>query len=275
VAPCDTLIIEASFSPVSQTLPSRESVTADIVRWAVECVREHRVPTFATDALGTSQELVRIFNSWTELPVVVHPRIARLNQVYSNNGIGLDFLDAGNENARAVIEEGKCVVVIPRRFDVGRYGEFRIAYVTAWPTQTEKAAGKVFLLSDQADLYQLLEFVKEARPKTVLAFRGGGKVLTELVSKRFRIAGRVLSPEIQPPETRKPAADKEKVAACEDYLLGLMQVPNLTYESREVTSRALNEGFTSEVVEEALNRLTQKNRLKYSKLTEGYSLVEP
>ena len=275
VPPCDTLIIEASFSPSYQTLPSRESVTADIVKWALECVREHRVPTFATDALGTAQELVKVFNSWTELPVVVHPRIARLNQAYSNNGVTLTYFDAGSENARAIIEDGKCVVVIPRRFDAGRYGEFRVAHVTAWPTQAERAAGKVFLLSDQADLQQLLEFVKEARPKTVLAFRGGSKVLTELVSKRFHIACRILSTDVRPAQPRTSAADEEKLGMCEDYILGLVQVPDLTYGRGEITSRALNEGFTLEVIEEALSRLTQKNLLRYSKLTEGYSLIKP
>jgi hypothetical protein len=225
--------------------------------------------------LGTSQELVKIFNSWTELPVVAHPRIARLNQVYANNGVSLAYLDAGGENARAVIEDGKCVVVIPRRFDAGRYGEFRIAYVTAWPTQAEKAAGKVFLLSDQADLHQLLDFVKEARAKTVLAFRGGSKVLTELVSKRFHISARILSADIRPPEPRRLATDEEKLRICEDYILGLVQIPNLTYERREITSRALDEGFTREVIEEALSRLTQKKLLSYSELTEGYSLTNP
>ena len=272
VAPCDTLILEGTFPATPQTLPARESVIADIVKWALECVRERRVPTFATDPIGIAQELVRVFNTWTELPVIVHPRIARISQVYANSGVGLRYVDAGSEEAKALIGDAKCVVLIPRRFDATRYGEFRIATVTGWPTEAEKTAGKVFILSDQADLEQLLRFVKETRPKTLLTFRGGSKVLAELVSKRFGIMARVLSVDMRPPKPITLSLDEEKLGKCEDYILSLIQAPNLTYEKREIVTRALSEGFKVQEIEETLNRLTQRNALRYSEVTEGYTL---
>jgi hypothetical protein len=272
VAPCDTLILEGTFPATTQVLPARESVIAEMVKWALECVREHRVPTFATDPIGLAQELIRAFNTWTELPVIVHPRIARINQVYTNNGVGLRYVDAGSEEAKALVGDANCVVLIPRRFDATRYGEFRIANVTGWPTQAEKAAGKVFILSDQADLEQLLRFVKETRPKTLLTFRAGGKVLAELVAKRFGIMARVLSGDVLPPKQNKVVLDEVRLGKCEDYLLSLIQATNLTYEKREIVARALEEGFKIQEVEETLKRLTQKRSLKYSAVTEGYSL---
>ena len=272
VAPCDTLILEATYPAASQTLPSRESVTADIVKWAVGCIEERRVPTFATDPIGVAQELVRVFNTWTELPVIVHPRIARINQVYAGSGVSLRYVDAGSEEANALIGEGKCVVIIPRRFDTSRYAEFRVANVTGSPTASDRAAGKVFILSDQADLDQLLRFVKEARPKTVLTFRGGCKVLAELISKRFGMIAQVLSADVQRAKPALPVLDEVKVGRCADYVLNLIEVRNLTYEKREIVGRALGEGFKIEEVEEALKRLTQKHSLTYSEFTEGYSL---
>ena len=273
VAPCDALILEASFTASSQMLPPRESVTAAMVKWALECVGERRVPTFATDPIGTAQELVKVFNSWTELTVVVHPKIARINQVYGNNGVGLRYVDAGTEEAQALIGEGKCVVIIPRRFGVTQYGDFRVAYATGRPTQAEKASGNVFVLSEEADLEQLLMFVKEARPKVVFTFRGGGsKVLAELISKRLGILGRTLSADVERPKLISPPLDEEKLASCEDYILGLVQVPNFTYEKQALVARAVNEGFKLPLVEEALNRLSKRSSLRYSELTEGYSL---
>jgi putative mRNA 3-end processing factor len=272
VAPCDTLILEAGFPATSQALPPRETVTAAIVKWALECIDERRVPTFATDPIGTAQELVRIFNTWTELSVVVHPRIARIAQVYRNNGVALTYVDAGTETARDLVEEGKCAVIIPRRFDVTQYGEFRVAYVTDWPTRTEKATRYVFPLSEQADLEQLLMFVKEAKPKVVLTFRGASKVLADLVSKRLGIAGRALPTDAALPKRISPPLDEKNLGMCEDYILGLVQAPNLTYEKRDLVARAVSEGFRLQLVEDALNRLTRKNSLKYSKITEGYSL---
>jgi putative mRNA 3-end processing factor len=275
VAPCDTLILEATFPTTTQVLPSREAVTAEIVKWGVESIREHRIPSYVTDSIGIAQELIRLFNTWTELTVAVHPKIARINQVYTSSGIGLDFVDAGTEEASALVAEGRCVVIVPRRFDVTHYGDFKVAYVTGWPSQAQKDAGKIFLLSDQADLGQLLNFVKEARPKTVLTFRGGGsKVLAELVSKRFSIVGRELTAEIRPSEKAPvgPPVDEVKAAACEDYILSIVRERNLTYEKGEIFARAINEGFKLSVIDEALKRLTQKNSLRYSDLTEGYSL---
>lgn len=273
VAPCDTLILEASFPAASQRLPPRESVTSAIVKWTLECIGERRVPTLAVDPIGTAQELVRVFNTWTELTVVVHPKIARINQVYWNNGVGLRYVDAGTEEAQTFIEEGKCVVIIPRRFTVTQYGEFRVAYVTGWPTQAEKASGDVFALSEQADLEQLLMFVKEARPKAVFTFRGrGSKILAELLSKRLGILGHVLSAENGRAKPVSMPVDEEKLATCEDYILKLVQVPDLTYDRRELIARALNEGFKLQLIEEALYRLQKRNALRFSQVTEGYSL---
>jgi putative mRNA 3-end processing factor len=272
VAPCDTLILEATFPASSQSLPPRESVIADIVKWALECVGERRVPTFATDTIGNAQELVKVFNTWTELSVIVHPRIARITQVYANNGVGLRFVDAGTEEAQSLMGDAKCVVIIPKRFDATRYGEFRIAHVTGWPTAAERAAGKVFTLSEQADLDQLLRFVKEARPKTVFTFRGGSRLLAELVSKRFGMVGRALVADIPRAKPAQPKLDEERVGACEGFILKSIQVPDFTYEKSELVARVFNEGFKLQEVEEALNRLTRKGLLRYSELTGGYSL---
>jgi putative mRNA 3-end processing factor len=273
VAPCDVLILEASFPATSQTLPPRESVIAAIVKWALECIGERRVPTLAAERIGVAQELVRVFNTWTELTVVVHPKIARINEVYSNNGIGLRYVDAGTEEAQTLIGEGKCVVIIPRRFDVTQYGDFRVAYVTDRPTQTERVSGNLFVLSEEADLEQLLLFVKECRATTVFTFRGGGsKVLAEFLSKRLGVVGRTLSADVERPKPITPILDEEKLAGCEEYVLGLIQIPNFTYEKQELVTRALNEGFKLQIVEEALSRLVKKNSLSYSQMTDGYSL---
>ena len=272
VAPCDTLILEATFPATSQSLPPRESVIADIVKWALECVGERRVPTFATDCIGNAQELVKVFNTWTELPVIVHPRIARITQVYANNGVGLRFVHAATEEAQSLIGDARCVMIIPKRFDTSRYGELRIAHVTGWPTPAERTAGKVFILSEQADLDQLLRFVKEARPKTVFTFRGGSKLLAELVSKRFGMVGRALVADMQRAKPTEPKFDEERVGACEDCLLKVIQVPGFTYEKAELVARVFKEGFKLHEVEEALNRMTRKGLLRYSEVTGGYSL---
>jgi putative mRNA 3-end processing factor len=272
VAPCEILVIEATFPLRSQILPPRDSVVAGIVKWALECVKERRIPAFVTEHIGNAQELNRIFNTWTELPVVVHPRIARVNRVYENNGAGLRYFDVGGGEAESVISDVGCVVIVPRRFDATRYEDFRIAYVTAWPSSVERGEGKIFTLSDQADLNQLLQFVAETRPKRVFTFRGGSKFLAEILSKRFGIVARELTTEIQRTRPVQPKANQEQVERCEDFLLDVVQVQDYTYEKNDLLDLGLNQGFKVQEIEEALLRLTNKGVLQYSPVTDGYSL---
>ena len=238
-------------------------------------MREKRIPALAVDPVGNAQELTKVFNVWTELPVVVHPQIARVNGIYESNGLALRYVDASTPAAEELVGQGQCVVLIPRRFDASRFGDFRVAYVTAWPSLAQSSAGKVFPLSDQADLDNLLRFVQETRAKTVLTFRGGSNVLAELVTKRFGVIGQELPNVASSP--RQPVltkVDPERVSECEDILQSVVQVQDFTYEKRDLLAAGLKEGFKPHEVEQALTGLTQKGVLRYSSATDGYSLAE-
>jgi len=274
VAPCETLIIEATFPSRALKLPPREQVVAEMVKWTLECVREKRVPALAVESEGNAQELTKIFNVWTELQVVVHPQIARANKIYESNGIALRYVDASTPIAEELIGQGKCVVLIPKRFDATRFGDFRVAHVTAWPNLAHDPEGKVFPLSDQADLDSLLKFVQESRPKTVLAFRGGSKVLAELVTKKFGIVARELPSPILSPKPIVTRLDPERIGKCEDILRNAVQVQDFTYEKRDLLAIGLKEGFKLQEVEQALSELTQRGEFQYSPATDGYSLTK-
>ena len=275
VAPCDTLVIEATFPAPTLALPPREHVIAEMVKWTLECIREKRVPAFAVDPLGTAQELTRAFNAWTELPVIVHPQIAHINKVYADSGIGLRYVDSSTPDAETLIGHDDCVVLVPKRFDATRYGDFRIAYVSGWPGLAQRSEGRVFTLSDQADLEQLLRFVQETRPKTVLTFRGGSKVLAELVAKKFGMVARELVSEIPRSRSVVVKFDEERVARCEDTLREIVGIPEFTYEKRDLLAGGLKEGFKIHEIEQALLHLTQRGEFRYSAATDGYSQSKP
>lgn len=273
VAPCDTLVIETTFAAPYQSLPPRESVVAEIVKWALECIKDRRIPALEADAIGNAQELVRIFNNWTELTVIVHPQIARINEVYESNGIALRYVDASTDEAQNLTADGRCVVIVPRRFDATRYGDFRIAVISGWVPRVQTDERKTFLLSDQADFNQLLGFVQEARPKTVLAFRGASQMFAQMVSKRLGIAARELAADIPRPKPASPRLDEERVARCQEVLLQFIQAPDFTYEKRDLLTVGMKEGFKNSEVEEALARLTKSGLLKYSEIVDGYRLA--
>jgi len=271
VAPCETLVIEATFPAPGMSLPPREHVIAEMVKWTLECIHDKRIPTFAVDSLGIAQELTRVFNTWTELSVVVHPQIARVNKVYVENDVGLRYVDSSSVDAQSLVGHDECIVLVPKRFDATRFGDFRVANVTGWPNLTRGAEDRVFTLSDQADLEQLLRFVQETRPKTVLTFRGGSKILAELVSKKFGMIGRELAREVRSRRAVETKIDQERVALCEDALRKIVEIPEYTYERGDLLTLSLKEGFKTQEIEQALLQLTRKGEFNYSAVTDGYT----
>jgi putative mRNA 3-end processing factor len=269
VAPCDLLVIEA---PYASSQVERQSVVAEMVKWALECVESSRVPSFETDAVGNAQELVRIFNTWTKMPVIVHPRIARINQVYQQNGVGLQYVDASTEEAAKMIEKSECIVIVPRRFDTTRYGNFRTAYVSNSPPKVTVEGSVTFQLSDQANLKQLLEFVQEARPKALLTFYGASNVFAQMISQRFKIPARSLEAKRPSRKRESRTLDETRLARCQELLLKSFQIPGYTYDKRDLIALALKDGYRIEEVEETLTRMTGNGTIEYVSIVDGYVL---
>jgi putative mRNA 3-end processing factor len=272
VAPCELLIIETTLASPSRVLAPRESVVAQIVKWALQCVKERRIPAFMTDRIGNAQELVRIFNNWTELPVVVHPKIARVNKVYENGGVALHYTDSSTPQSQSLVENAECIVVVPRGFDATRFGDFRIANVSCWSSKDEDEVGKSFQLSDQANLNQLLRFVQEARPKNVLTFRGASKVFAQMVNRKLGITANELAGNITRPKLPQPKLDEGRIVKCQDILLNSMDILDFTYEKEDLLNLGMRQGFKGSEIEEALERFIKSGGLEYSQLVDGYRL---
>jgi hypothetical protein len=166
-------------------------------------------------------------------------------------------------------------VIVPKRFDTSSYGNFRTAYVSGWTSKVHEGERKTFPLSDQADFHQLLHYVQEANPKTVLTFHGTSDLFAQAVSKRIGVPARQLTTEIV---RKKPASiklDEKRLARCQEALLQVIQTPDFTYEKHDLIALGLKEGFRGTEVEETLQRLTRDGVLKYSKIVDGYSLPRP
>ena len=241
------------------------------MKWRLECIKDRRIPAFETDSIGNAQELVRAFNLWTEIPVIIHPRIARINKVYESRGIGLRYVDASTGEALKLTEEQRYVVIVPRQFDTARYGNFRTAYVSAQPVRGADVDRKVFPLGDQADLHQLLQFVTEARLKSVLTFFGASDQFAQMISKRLGIPARQLTTEVRRKKQVIVKLDERRVLRCQEIILKAMETPDYAYDKSDLVALGLKEEFRVPEVEEALQRLTKNRVLKYSNILDGYT----
>lgn len=188
---CDTLVIESTFGSEKFRFPERETVAHDMVQWASRVAKYGKIPTFKTDTLGNAQEIIRAFNLFSKLPVIVHHKIARINKIYNANGQNLTFLEANSEEATEVTSSDEWVLITPKGADLRKHPELVPALVSGWALWSR---GNAFPLSDHADFDQLLEFVEACRPKVVLTCFGRFKeALAKQVEKSLGIKARPLA----------------------------------------------------------------------------------
>ncbi len=192
VSSCDVLVLEATFGSPGFVFPSKESISAEVVQWAVESIKEGRIPVFQADSMGNAQELVWIFNTLTTLPVVTHPSVTRINEVYESHGYALNYINLGSEK-NFLHKLDKHVLIVPKRFNLPEDPKLNVAYTSGWALHL-RGKRKAFLLSDHADFPRLLRFVEETRPRLVLTCHGGrfNETLARYISKELKIEARPL-----------------------------------------------------------------------------------
>ena len=184
IVPCDVLIIEATYGSPCR-FPPRDRVIAEILQWVVKSItKDGRIPALQTDPIGNAQELIAILNRFSRVPVVTHPRITAINQIYERFGCRLNYIDARTEDAEELASSRSCVYITPKRVDLSGHPEFNVAYVSGW---APKFAGwrKPFTLSDHADFYGLLEYIQNVQPRMVYTCLGGRR-MNQILARSVR-----------------------------------------------------------------------------------------
>lgn len=264
VVPCDTLVMEATFGSPNCIFPPHEWVTEDIIKWALDSIKRKKIPTFQADSLGNAQELIRIFNKLTKIPVITHASVTRMNKVYEAHGHILEYLDAGSEEAAELVPSGEHVFVAPKRLKgLSENPQFNVAYVSGWALRFKGKKRKPFILSDHADCDQLLEFVKESRPKLVLLCYGRkyNTIFGRLVNEKLGIEARPLG---LIPTTIIPQNESARIEACEREILRIVKIPGFVYSRKWIRNQVSCsfKRFTTAEIYEALDRLTRKGYLR-------------
>jgi len=183
---CDYLIIEATYGHPSYVFPRRNTMYADIIRWAMGEIENGKIPTFQVYSSGKPQEVARLFNVYTRIPVVCSPIIARASRVHAENGVRLDFLESSTHEGKQALKSGACVYITTAGSDYVPRNASR-AVTTGWALRQAFRSFTSFPLSSHADFDQLLEFVRAVHPKRVYIFTGYADVLSAEIEKRLEI----------------------------------------------------------------------------------------
>ncbi len=184
--PCDVLIIESTFGSPEFVFPPDDLIARGMIRWAEKILESGKIPVFQADPLGNAQEIIRIFNENTDLPIISHWRVSRINRVYEYYGYKMKYIDMRSESAYDLISSNNAVIVAPKNRYSFYNPNFVSAFVSGWALKFKR---KSFPLSDHADFPNLIKFVSECNPKLVLTCHGGkfNDVLAKYIEKKLKI----------------------------------------------------------------------------------------
>ncbi len=183
----DVLIMECTFGRPEYRLPPREVVIERLLELVFKSLTQGKTPVIHAYPLGKSQEVTKLLTS-SGVRVLQHPTIYAVSQVYEACGMELgDFAMYEGQEL-----EGHAIVTLPRGsrdFRLPRLGQTVSIAVTGWAAD-ERAKYRLGVdyalpLSDHADYEQLIEAVRQVKPREVFCTHGPAEFADHLCELGF------------------------------------------------------------------------------------------
>jgi Cft2 family RNA processing exonuclease len=187
VIPCDVLILETTYGKPFYVFPRLTDVHARILNWTIDEIRKKRVPTFKVYPVGKAQEIVKLINRFTNIPVITSHDVAKINEVYNKNGVKLIYTDATSDMGKKLFKQ-PCVQVISTHEPPPILNRCAYAVATGWALKfTQRSADVAFPLSNHADFNQLVNYVKRSQAKEVYTIHGFKEDFAKCISRKLGI----------------------------------------------------------------------------------------
>jgi len=177
VGSADVLIIDSTFPYKDLVFDDKNEVITAMQHYMLDKVRKG-VVLFGVYQLGKAQEIIKIANEVGIAPAVGQG-IARVNEIYKRNGVGLDYIPQAEGGQEFGAEAGHNFVGIVEvhRLQEAAYGistHNRARVFTAVATGFAKLfrmnVSVQFPLSDHADFKQATEYIDQCSPKVVYTY---------------------------------------------------------------------------------------------------------
>lgn len=188
----DAVIMESTYGSPEWRFPSREELGARLLALVSDILGSGNVPVLLAYSLGKAQEVC----AWLTrhgVRVVVHPSIAKINEIYFRHGVDVgpsevwtrqsSLFTAATTNLR-----GAALVVPPHlEAEIRRIPRRETVSLTGWCLKGGWRTGgdHALPLSDHADFDELIELVKTVQPRVVYVTHGSARFARELRQRGF------------------------------------------------------------------------------------------
>jgi putative mRNA 3-end processing factor len=195
---CDILVLETTYGHPVYTFPDPQEIRVNMVDWALREIQRGVTPVFKVYSAGKAQEVIKILNAFTSVPVITQPTVTRVNQAYERNGVDLRYTDAETEEGRELLKSGECVYVVSSRKAITGLRGVSLAVATGWASRFRmNSVDAAFPLSCHADFHQLVEYVEQVKPREVFTVHGFKDDFADYLSRSHGIRARPISPIVQ------------------------------------------------------------------------------
>jgi Cft2 family RNA processing exonuclease len=189
VRKCDVLIMEATFGLPEYAFPTEPETRAMLKAEVDRTLNGGQVPIVRAYALGKAQEVIALLNG-LGYRVGTEPQIRQYCDIYELFGKSLGPTVTVEESGL----QGADVLVVGSTGSLRRWSERlpkrRTIFVSGWGVDSNArykfGVDVVIPLSDHADYYDLIEYVRQAEPKEVLVTHGAPDFARHLKQLGFK-----------------------------------------------------------------------------------------
>lgn len=206
----DALIIDATYGDEFMVRPFKKEIDLLFSDLVSDLLSKGK-PVVVKGYHGKLQEAMHILRSYgVEAPFVMPERVFRLTKVAEKHGLRIkDYFAENSTEGREIIESGWFVYISHSNAKINSLSVASEITLTGWfftaPIkriyQNSKNEKWIVALSDHADFEDTINYVEEARPKTLIVdgYRSSREVadaFAKNVEKRLKIEAKVM-PEVQ------------------------------------------------------------------------------
>jgi putative mRNA 3-end processing factor len=170
--------------------------------WVKKRSTEGKNLLFGSYSLGKSQEIISILNEMGIVPVV-HPKVAHFSSIYNRHGHDLQYVESGTDEGNKMLSNRFVAIMPPNLINpeflssMQKVTNYKIAgaLLTGWGMMYNfgsKGIEKVFPMSDHADFYQVIDYVKKSGAKKVFTVHGYSNELAAYLKKNLKVDARSL-----------------------------------------------------------------------------------